>query len=73
MEPRQGSLDDPSGATESTAVRVSTSGELRANIAGVPLVAVSLRVIRAIALYEARLAAAGAGAPAQRRDAVDKW
>jgi hypothetical protein len=72
MEPRQGAFDDASGAAKATTVRSGASGELRANAAGVQVIVVRSRIIRAIALHEGRLATWGARAAAQQRDAVDE-
>jgi hypothetical protein len=72
VQPRDGALDDPAGATQPAAVRAPALRELRANTALGELVAVRLGIVAAVPLDQTRFAHRPARTPAQRRHGVDQ-
>ena len=72
MQPGQRTLDHPPGPAQAAPVRCPTLGELRRNPSAPELVAVGLRIVPAVALYQLRLPRGSAGAPAQRRHHIDE-
>ena len=72
VEPGHGAFHDPPRATQAAAVRRAAPRELRLDAAAVEGVAVGLRIVRAVALDQARLATRTTGTSAQRRDGVDQ-
>ena len=72
MQPRQRPFDDPARASQAAAVRSPAFGQLAADPTDRELVAMRLRIVATIALYETRLAHRAAGTTAHRWNAIDQ-
>jgi hypothetical protein len=72
MQPGQGAFDDPPRPAEAAAVRPAALGELRRDATRQELIAVRLRVVASVPLYQVRAAERATRTPAQRGHGVDE-